>query len=65
MLLHLKNISLLDLCLFMAIQIENDCENDAVFECNKTPVSRRSSASTNNNNQVLGEPASPKTVRSR
>lgn len=46
-------------------QIENDCENDAVFECNKTPVSRRSSASTNNNNQVLGEPASPKTVRSR
>lgn len=46
-------------------QIENDCENDTVFECNKTPVSRRSSASTNNNNQVLGEPASPKTVRSR
>ncbi|XP_031629810.1 serine/threonine-protein kinase BRSK1 isoform X2 [Contarinia nasturtii] len=45
-------------------QIENDCENDAVFECNKTPVSRRSSASTNNNNQVLGETASPKTVRS-
>lgn len=53
------------LFLFFRRQIENDCENDTVFECNKTSVSRRSSATTNNNNQVLGEPVSPKTVRSR
>lgn len=46
-------------------QIENDTENDPVFECNKSNATRRSSASTNNNNQVVGEPGALKTVRSR
>lgn len=44
-------------------QIENDVDADTVFE-SKTGA-RRSSASTNNNNQSPVEPGSPKTVRSR
>lgn len=47
------------------MKIENDIETDTVFDCNKTNVTRRSSASTNNNNATPNETSSPKTVRSR
>ncbi|CAD7081056.1 unnamed protein product [Hermetia illucens] len=44
-------------------QIENELDTDTIFDC-KTGNGRRSSASTNNNNPVLCDPGSPKTVRS-
>ncbi|XP_055378784.1 serine/threonine-protein kinase BRSK2 isoform X2 [Condylostylus longicornis] len=44
-------------------QIENDLENETIFDM-KTGNGRRASASTNNNNPVTDIPGSPKTVRS-
>lgn len=52
-------------CLFFWLQIENEIDTDTVFDCNKTNVTRRSSASTNNNNAIPTETSSSKTVRSR
>ncbi|XP_055706080.1 serine/threonine-protein kinase BRSK2 isoform X1 [Phlebotomus papatasi] len=46
------------------LQIENELENETIFDM-KTSTGRRSSASTNNNNTTTpGDPGSPKTVRS-
>lgn len=47
------------------LQIENELENETIFDM-KTSTGRRSSASTNNNNTTTpGDPGSPKTVRSK